>query len=210
MTELAEKIHPKHTVLLVVDMQNDYCHPEGALARHSSGISSIEVMVPRLIALIEAARQAGTKIIFVQTTHDEWTDSPARNALQRFKSMYICRTGSWGAEFYGVSPQPDDHIVTKHRYSAFVNTSLNLTLRSMGVQTLVVTGVTTHVCVDCTVRDGFQRDYFIVVPADCTATFNPQLQEATLANMERYYGDVTASDEIAQVWNVEMATSFNS
>ena len=79
----------------------------------------------------------------------------------------------------------------------------------MGIQTLIVTGVTTHVCVDCTVRDGFQRDYFIVVPADCTATFNPQLQEATLANLERYYGDVTTSDEIVRAWSAELATSIS-
>ncbi|MFQ5855418.1 MAG: cysteine hydrolase family protein [Anaerolineae bacterium] len=200
MIELTEKIHPRHTVLIVVDMQNDYCHPEGALAHNGTDVSSTQAMLPRLVALIEAARQAGTKIIFIRTTHDEWTDSPARKELPRLRSMPVCRTGTWGSEFYGVSPGPDDYVITKHRYSAFLDTSLDLVLRSVGARTLIVTGVSTHTCVDCTARDGFQRDYFIVVPDDCTATYSPRVQKATLANLERHYGDVTTSNEIVGAW----------
>jgi ureidoacrylate peracid hydrolase len=114
--------------------------------------------------------------------------------------MYLCQTGTWGAEFYDLSPDPDDYILTKHRYSAFINTSLDLILRSNGIRTLIVTGTATHVCVDCTARDGFQHDYFVVIPADCTATSDPQLQEATLANFARHYGEVTTANEIIQAW----------
>ncbi|MFQ5611084.1 MAG: cysteine hydrolase family protein [Anaerolineae bacterium] len=200
MTDLAEKIDPRHTALLVVDMQNDYGHPDGALARDGRDVSAVAAMVPRLAALLEAARRAGTKIIFVRTTHDEWTDSPARTAHRLFRKMYVCRSGSWGAEFYGVSPGPDDHVITKHRYSAFIDTTLDLTLRSLGARTVIVTGTATHVCVDCTARDAFQRDYFVVVPADCTASFDPQLQETALANLDRYFGQVTISDKIVRAW----------
>ncbi len=200
MNQLAQKVHPRHAALLVVDMQNDYCHSDGALARNGTDVSSTEAMLPRLVALIEAARQAGAKVIFIRTTHDEWTDSPARKSLPRLRSMPVCRTGTWGTEFYGVSPGPDDYVITKHRYSAFLGTSLDLVLRSIGTQTLIVTGVSTHTCVDCTARDGFQRDYFTVVPADCTATYSAQVQEATLVNLERHYGHVTTSDEIVRAW----------
>lgn len=201
MTDLVEKIRPRHTVLLVVDMQNDYCHPEGALARNGTDGSSTKIMLPNLLSLIEAARRAGVKVIFIQTTHDEWTESRVRKNLPRLRTMPLCRTGTWGAEFFEVAPQEIDYIVTKHRYNAFLNTSLDLVLRSIGTQTLIVTGVSTHTCVDCTAREGFQRDYFIVVAADCTATYSPQVQEATLANLERHYGDVVTSRDILRAWS---------
>lgn len=204
MLDLAEKLQPQHTALLVVDMQNDYCHPDGAIAR-SKGLLPTAAMLPRLNGLIEAGRQAGARVVFVQTTHDEWTDSPVRKALPRYQSMYLCKTGTWGAEFYGISPQPEDLIITKHRFSAFLNTPLELVLRANRLHTVIVAGVATHVCVDCTARDAFQRDFFVVIPADCTATSDPQLQEATLANLERHYGDVTTSDEIRRIWQVKGA-----
>lgn len=200
MTDLVQKLHPRHTTVLVVDMQNDYCHPNGALARNGTDVSSTDAILPGLSALLEAARAAGAKIIFIRTTHDDWTDSLARKSLPRLKKMPVCRTGTWGTEFYGVAPGPGDYVITKHRYSAFLETPLDLVLRSNGIQTLVVTGVSTHTCVDCTARDGFQRDYFVVVPADCTATYSPQVQEATLANLERHYGDVSTAQEIMRAW----------
>ena len=200
MTDLIEKITPEHTVILVVDMQNDYCHPEGAMARHGIHLISLDAMTEKLNSLTETAREAGAKVIFVKTTHDEWTDSPVRKALPRYQTMYLCKTDSWGAEFYGVSPRPDDRIVTKHRFSAFLNTELDVILRAMEIKTVIVCGVATHVCVDCTARDAFQRDYFTVIPADCTTTSDPQLQESTLINLERHYGDITTSDEVIKIW----------
>ena len=200
MNDFEEKVHPRHTVLLVVDMQNDYCHADGALAGYGVNVSSAETMLPQLTDLIGAARQAGTKVVFVQTTHNEWTESAARKAMPLFQGMSLCQAGSWGAEFFGVSPEPDDLIVTKHRYSSFVNTSLELNLRSLGVRTVIVTGTATNVCVDCTARDAFQRDYFVVVPSDCTSTSDAQLQKDTLANLEFFYAEVTASDKIMEAW----------
>ena len=200
MNDFEEKVHPRHTVLLVVDMQNDYCHPDGALAGYGVNVSSAETMLPQLTDLIGAARQAGTKVVFVQTTHNERTESAARKAMPLFQGMSPCQAGSWGAEFFGVSPEADDLIVTKHRYSSFVNTSLELNLRSLGVRTLIVTGTATNVCVDCTARDAFQRDYFVVVPSDCTSTSDAQLQKNTLANLEFFYAEVTASDKIMEAW----------
>ena len=200
MNDFEEKVHPRHTVLLVVDMQNDYCHADGALAGYGVNVSSAETMLPQLTDLIGAARQAGTKVVFVQTTHNEWTESAARKAMPLFQGMSLCQAGSWGAEFFGVSPEPDDLIVTKHRYSSFVNTSLELNLRSLGVRTVIVTGTATNVCVDCTARDAFQRDYFVVVTSDCTSTSDVQLQKDTLANLEFFYAEVAASEKVIQAW----------
>ena len=80
----------------------------------------------------------------------------------------ICATGTWGAEYYRVQPTNDDCEVVKHRYSAFVGTTLEVILRSLARQTVVVTGVTTNVCVESTVRDAYMRDYRPLLVEDCT------------------------------------------
>jgi len=200
MQTLAEKVVPTHTALLVVDLQNDYCDPDGAMARNGTDVSSTPPMLPVLAGLLDAARQAGVRVIFIRTTHDDWTDSAARKRLPRLQHMPIVRTGAWGAEYHGLAPQAGDYEITKHRYSGFLGTPLDLVLRAQGVRTLIVTGVSTHTCVDCTVRDGFQHDYFVVVPGDCTATYSPAVQAATLANIRRHYGEVTPAAALEQIW----------
>ncbi|MCC7359272.1 MAG: cysteine hydrolase [Anaerolineales bacterium] len=193
---------PRHTALLVIDMQNDFCHPGGLAARVGNDVSDIAAMLPRLQQLCAEAQAAKVRVIFVRQTHSEWDDSGPRRALPRYKTFYPCREGSWGAEFWGVRPRPNDYVLTKHRQSAFIGTPLDLVLRSQGIQSLVLTGTNTHVCVDCTARDGFQRDYYVVLTSDCTATgtSQPGRQEAALANHAGRYGWVATSDEIAKVW----------
>ncbi len=206
VNDLGQFIDPQKTALLVIDMQNDFCHPNGVSAQHGFDVSSIEAMLPSMIRLIENARRIGLKIIFIRTTHDDWTDSNAIKSLPRYQvwSNKLCRPGTWGAEYYGVSPEPDDFVITKHRNSAFINTSLDLVLRSIGMKTIIVTGVTTHVCVESTVRDGFQYDYFPIVPSDCTATGNsdPQVLKSTLDRIDGRWGKVVTAEEIAQVWGL--------
>jgi len=94
-----------------------------------------------------------------RTTHDESNDSVVwlnRHAAGpgEVTTQGTCRTGSWGAEFYEVAAEPGETVITKHRYSAFVGTSLDLTLRTIGVESLLFTGVATDVCVESSLRDG--------------------------------------------------------
>ncbi len=92
-------------------------------------------------------------------------------------------------------------MVKKHRYSAFVDTDLDLVLRSLGVKTLIMTGVATNVCVESTARDGCFHDYYVVFLSDCTATNDgPAAQEATLENMRRHFGVVASADEVVAAW----------
>ncbi len=199
---LAQQANPRHTALLVIDLQNDFCHPNGLAAQAGNDVSDIAAMLPRLEHLCADARAAQVPLIYVRQTHDDWNDSGPRRALPRYKTFYPCLTGSWGAEFWGVTPGPDDYVLTKHRQSAFVGTSLDLVLRSRGIHTLLLAGTNTHVCVDCTARDGFQRDYYVIVVADCTATGTSiaQQQQAALANHAGRYGWVSTADELQQVW----------
>jgi ureidoacrylate peracid hydrolase len=121
LTTLEEKVAPGHAALVVIDMQNDFCHEEGAGARNGSDVGPVQAMVPRLNALIDAAREVGLPVIFVRTVHNEWTDSDVRRERHLGK-IPNCVEGTWGTEWYGVEPRPGEPVVTKCRYSAFINT----------------------------------------------------------------------------------------
>ena len=107
-----------------------------------------------------------------------------------------CEPGTWGADFYRVAPQPGEIVITKYRYSGFAETNLDLVLRSQGIASLIMTGVASNNCVECTARDGFMRDYYIVFVDDCTAATNNAIHAATLANMESLIGMVVQSAQV--------------
>jgi ureidoacrylate peracid hydrolase len=158
-------------------------------------------MVPRLRRLIDAARAAGTRVIFIQTIHEEATDSEAwigRHAPGRKN----CRPGTWGAELFEVAPREGEPIVIKHRYSAFINTRLDSILRTYKIETLITTGVATNVCVESTARHGYMLDYHVVFPTDCSAAYISAAHEGTLDNIGRHFGRVVASEEIIAAWGV--------
>ncbi len=88
----------------------------------------------------------------------------------------------------------------KHRYSAFVGTRLESVLHTLGIKTLIMTGVGTNVCVESTARDGFMRDFNIVFLSDCTATSTQEFHDATLANIKLFFGVVATSDDVLATW----------
>jgi nicotinamidase-related amidase len=196
---------PSHAALVVIDVQNDFCDPDGAVAGRGADVTAVGLMVPRLAALIEAARAASVPVIFVRTTHDETDDTEAWLARysqepEQAPPGVICRTGSWGAEFYGVAPEPGEIVITKHRYSAFVGTSLDMTLRTLGVRSLLFTGVATEVCVESSLRDGLSAEYLVSLVADCAATYSTQAQDASVDVVSHSFGVVTSSAELATTW----------
>ena len=201
---LEEKVDPKHTALIVVDVQNDFCHSEGAFGRRGRDMSSVQSMVHTLVDLIAKARTANVPIIFVRTSHGTWTNSDVW--LERAKDVSvseipICSDSSWGAEFYTVKPEPGDKIVVKHRYSAFYSTDLDVVLKARGIKTLVLTGVATNVCVETTARDAYQRDYYVVLVDNCSATFSIEDHQATLRNIRNHFGIVATADEVVRAWS---------
>jgi ureidoacrylate peracid hydrolase len=154
---LREHLPRDGTALLVIDMQNDFCHADGALGKRSIDLAPTQAMAPRLVSFITSMRAAQVPILYTQTFHDTWTDSRAWQERQDGRAGALCRTGSWGAEFFGVRPRDDERVVIKHRYDAFYGTDLDLILRARGVHTVLVTGVATNVCVETTAREAFVR-----------------------------------------------------
>ncbi len=200
--DLAALLAPDQTVLLVVDVQNDFCHDDGVFGQAGLQMGQIQAAVDNLLPFIEAARRTRVPVIFVKTHHDAWSNSPAWVArhARRGRRVEICAIGSWGAEFYRVSPGPEDRVIVKHRYSAFMGTSLEVILRSLGRPTLLLTGATTNVCVESTARDAFMRDYHAVLVEDCVAAPTKEEHESTLHNMRTYFGHVFDSATIVALW----------
>jgi ureidoacrylate peracid hydrolase len=201
-SELGALIVPDQSALLVVDVQNDVCHDEGTFGRSGIQMGAIQAAVENLVEFIETARRARVPVLFIKTHHDRWNDSPAWLTREARKSKgEICATGSWGAEFYKVSPATDECAIVKHRYSAFVGTSLEVVLRTLARPTLLLAGITTNVCVESTARDAFMRDYHVVLVEDCAAAATKEEHEATLHNMRAYFGHVLDSRSIAASWH---------
>lgn len=197
LLSLSEKIAADKAALIVIDMQNDFCHENGAGATNGSNVGPVQSIVPRLNQLIDEARSVEMPVIFVRAVHNKWTDSEVRLERRQGRKVPNCVEGTWGIEWYGVAPKDGEAIVTKHRYSGFINTDLDLILRAQGIKTIVCTGTATNVCVESTARDGFMLDHFIVFVDDCCGTGDEAAHAATLRNMRK---DVVTSDVVRDVW----------
>lgn len=199
---LEQKVAPVHTALVVVDVQNDFVAEGGFFDRTGGDVASIQAAIPPLLRLIEHARRAGVLVVFVRAIYDpEYLSGPMieRNR-RRHLEMPRCLTGTWGADFYKIEPAPDEPIVVKHRYSAFMGTSLDQLLRQRGIRSLLLTGVATDVCVESTARDAYFLDYYVAVVADCCGAAREEYHRDALARFERDYGGVTSSAEVIGAW----------
>jgi len=204
---LTEKVAPGHAALLVVDVQRDFCAGDGAFGRLGRDLSRVQEMLPALEGLVQSARHAGVPVIFLRYAQTPATESEV-HLEQRGRGradIAYCVEGTAGVGFYRIEPMAGETVVTKHRYSGFINTDLDLILRSGGVRTLVMTGVATNGCVEATARDGFMHDYYIVFTADGAATYSPELHNATLTNVRDAYGVVTSCAELTEIWNATTA-----
>jgi len=204
LSTLAQVAAPAHTALLVIDMQNDFCAVGGYIEKAvKADVSGCPAVADSISAAVDAARAAGVTVVWVQANYEpRFLAAPmlARNAARGLADVVCCEGGSWGFDFYRVKPREGEHFVEKHCFDAFHDTPLDELLRSHGIQTIVCTGVVTNVCVESTLRSGFFRGYYIVVPEDCVGGPFKELHEATLRNVRQYYGVVTDSTTLAATW----------
>jgi ureidoacrylate peracid hydrolase len=210
LTTLPEKVRASHTALIVIDMQNDFCASDGFVAKGGRDVSQVQRMAERLPALIESARGAGVLVVFVRCSYstddnrylsDVWLEQAARCQGGGYTLAPVCQDGTSGGEYFGgICPAAGDIIVTKHRYSAFHGTDLDLILRTHGVRTVVLTGVSTHVCVETAAREAFVRDYYTVVVGDGSSAYSPQEHETALKLIDRFFGEVVSIGDLLKLW----------
>lgn len=211
---LEQKVDPAHAAVVTVDVQNDFFHNDGYLGKLGAPMTLVQEMAPRLNQFLNAARQRGVRVLHVISWHDEQYASPVvteqklrhghRMELngRQLKDAPYCLRGTWGADFYGIDARPGEEIVIKHRYGSFTGTNLDLILRSQGIQTVILTGAATNVCVESTAREVYMHDYYLVFVSDCTATMSQEAHDYTLKMIDTYFGQVVGSDDIMKAWGV--------
>ena len=203
---LEEIANPKHTALLVIDVQNDNSSPKGFMASKGRDISFIREAIPRIKLVLEEARRLGLLVIFVRMTRTkDGRYETASMVRVREKSAFLKDTpeyeieGTWGHKVLDeLELKPTERQINKYCHSAFMGTPLNLLLMSRDIRTVAIVGLRTDVCVETTVRDVAQYGYYPVVLRDCVSSSRPDLHEAALLVMSDQY-DVITSEEFLEV-----------
>jgi ureidoacrylate peracid hydrolase len=199
----AQELEPARCALVVVDMQNDFCAPGGYIDKiMGKDVAGAAAVVPVINALVEQARRAGVPVIWIGADYsfDRIPASMLRKVKARGITVECCKPGTWGAQWFGVSPAPGEAVVYKHNYAGFTGTPLKDVLREKGVQTLVFTGVQTQICVESSVREAHALGYTVVVARDGVGSHTPPAHEASLANVQFLFGEVCAAQDILNAW----------
>lgn len=188
------------TAVIVVDMQNDFCSAEGALAGLGFDVAKNQEVAGVLPPFLDGARERGALVVWIlQGARDEFVSDARREraaAMQRGVTE-IAKAGTWGSELYeGLIPEPEDVTIEKSKYSAFVGTPLRNMLQARRRTKLIVCGTAANVCVDSTVRDAYMADFTVAVPRDLVGSTRTALAEAALENLAFYFCDVVGSAEL--------------
>ena len=173
------------TAVLVIDMINDFVT---GVFKNERGIK----IIPNIKRLVESARKHKVPIVYV-------TDAHLPNVDHEFEVWEPhAEKGSWGAEIIDeLKPKKDDFRVLKRKYSAFQGTDLDMLLRELKVDTLILTGVVTDICIQHTAADAFFRGYRILVPRDCVEAVDALTQNAALKFLKKAYGcEFTSVNEL--------------
>ncbi len=190
------KIDPKETALIVVDMQNDFCSPNGLYDRLGKDIKPYRKIIPNVKILIEACRKKGITIFYTRATREPsgidslHTRHKILPETRRFTAEKdLCVEGTWGSEIIPeLKPKQESYIIRKRRDSAFQDTPLRLLLTSLDKNILIFSGIDTYVCIESTVRDGFNQDFDIIVISDCTASINEKFYATSLSQIGKAFG----------------------
>ena len=205
--EISDWIKTDRCALVVVDVQNDFCHPNGALARMGNDVSLVSAMMPGIHRLVAGGRRMRIPRIFVKTELSSWFETPAWNMRGRAGTVFdaervpVVQGGTWGAELFELEPAPDELVLAKFRYSAFAYTPLELVLRSIGRETIVLAGTATHQCVEATARDAIGLGFYPVLVRDATASRAVTFHQMAVEDFSAHLGYVTSSSELVDSWS---------
>jgi nicotinamidase-related amidase len=182
--------------VLLIDLQNDFLHPDGWYARHGIDIAHMRRVIEPTARLLEAARRAAVPVLWTQHGYRDAREAGPFLQLRPFLKEGGLRLGTWGFELYGeLDVREEDWRVEKNRLSAFYNTELETLLRALDAETVLIGGVLTNQCVAATSKDASFRDFKPIVVEDCTGTTLPHLHEPAIEMIRVGWGDVRDLDE---------------
>lgn len=206
---IEEIVDPKHTALLVIDIQNDL-GPKGFLAKNGRDIAWVLDILPNVKKVLAEARRRKMLIIFASyaISKDHSAESPAQlrfmSKLAHVKGAenYVVE-GSWGCDVLDeLERMPNEPWIVKYRSSAFLGTRLDFILKNSKIETAVVVGLVTEGCVESTVRDLQDYGYYPVILRDCVTSSRRDLHDAALLVMNARY-DVITSDELLRAFELK-------
>ncbi|MBS7701321.1 isochorismatase family cysteine hydrolase [Chelatococcus sp. YT9] len=192
---------PNRTALVVIDMQNAFMMPEVAHAL----CANASAIVPNINRLAAALREAGGKVFWIKNTHDEacFTEWSVMYDLllpaMRARRVAAMTEGSVGHELWaGLDVRPEDAIVRKSRYSAFIQGSSDLAerLRAQGLDTVLITGTVTNTCCESSARDAMMLNFKTIMVTDGNAAHTDEEHNASLTGFYLNFGDVMSTDEL--------------
>lgn len=186
--------------LLILDMINDIVHPDGPNGKQGFGVEVQRRHVIENCALaLDKARKAGTKIGFVRVgfSPDYNEVHPRSLRFTKARDSGILKLGTWGTEVHeALAPRDGEFDVVKHRVSPFIDTTLEVKLRSAGIETIYCAGVSTNAVVQSTVREGHDRDYRMVILEDCCSAMTAAEHEHSI-DLLKGFATITWVREVA-------------
>jgi len=191
------------TGLLIVDLQNDFLHPDGAYGRAGQKSDAIAALPDRIKPVADALRAKGGWIVSTQFTlvpgkGGEPLISPHLKTLRPFLAKGDFTPGGWGHQLVDTL-QPADLSVEKVAYSAFYMSRLDYVLKKAGIDTLFVCGIVTNGGVASTVRDAHVRDFHVTVLSDGCAAFRTEVHEASIADLSSIVIVQTCADALKTI-----------
>jgi ureidoacrylate peracid hydrolase len=219
MTKLEAKPNPvevdfKKSAIVVVDMQNAFASKGGMLDIAGVDITDASRVIRVIRSILNAARENGVAVVYLRMAYKpDLSDSGGPNSPNFYKELAmtlmcsrpelrgkVLTEGTWDAEIVeDLAAQPSDLVVTKTRYSGFAGTPLDSQLRMRGIQYLFFAGIATNVCVESTLRDAYFHDYWPILLRDATMPAGPPAaHEATIFNVESFFGWAMTSQELAR------------
>jgi ureidoacrylate peracid hydrolase len=176
--------------LIVVDMQNGFCHPEGSFPRIGLGLEGADAAVRNAAIAVKLARAVDMPVIFTRHLYRLGRADEGPALIRNSPALAVVNglaAGFWDAEVMDeLGCGPEDLLVDKVRFDAFQWTSLEPLPRGLDVRELVVCGVVTNLCVETTVRSAFMRDFPVTVLADCCAAKTRRLHELSIEVLTSY------------------------
>lgn len=198
-----DRIDPATTALMLVDLQNDFLHPDGAYGRAEQTSAAIAALPARLRPLVDALRARGGWVV---STH--FTLVPGRGGepfiaehllrLRPFLAKGDFEPGGWGQALIDAL-QPADISVEKVAYSAFYQSRLEYVLKRAGIRTLIFAGIVTQGGVASTLRDAHVRDFHTIVLSDGCASFRREVHETAIADMGAISVVMTCAEALAWI-----------
>ena len=210
------EIDIRRTAVIIVDMQNAFVSKGGMFDLSGKDISKVQEIIEPIKRIISAARAKGLRVIYIAHRHSpDLRDSGGPNSPNWYKGDLrsyhehpewrdkLIIAGTWGAEIVEeLKPSEGDILIVKPRYSAFFGTNLDTILKTYDIKYLAFVGVSTTICVETSIRDAFNLEYFPILISDAAASGGPPfMQEATISNVKSCFGWVTTSENIIKVLN---------